>query len=152
MCLMVKEVFECYRSFRWFKEVVSFNIIRNFVLLSYTFSNSVCIQFGESLLLNCLFRIPVRLSIDLEGFFDKRFLKNINKKKINDSDYLVIGAISEPIPGWSDNFNGPYGICIGTGKGILHTYLGDENVRLNVIPVDTVVQTILMASYYKLNT
>lgn len=64
---------------------------------------------------------------------------------------IVIGAISEPMPGWADNFNGPYGICLGTGKGILHAYLGEKDVRLNVLPIDTVVQGILMASYYKLN-
>lgn len=30
---------------------------------------------------------------------------------------VVISTLSEPMPGWIDNFNGPVGLLVASGKG-----------------------------------
>ncbi|XP_011875154.1 PREDICTED: fatty acyl-CoA reductase 1-like [Vollenhovia emeryi] len=55
---------------------------------------------------------------------------------------MVMPAISEPYPGWTDSVNGPVGLFILNRKGLQHvTYCG--NVCHDWIPVDVVVKSLL---------
>ncbi|CAG7826599.1 unnamed protein product, partial [Allacma fusca] len=52
---------------------------------------------------------------------------------------IVTGAEREPFPGWIDNFNGPGGLVMGIGKGIVRCCYTNERGTLDVVPIDHVV-------------
>ncbi|KAH0535819.1 hypothetical protein KQX54_019512 [Cotesia glomerata] len=60
---------------------------------------------------------------------------------------IVIATMDEPIPGWVDNFNGPTGLMVGGGKGVLRTVYGDPNLRADFIPVDVAIKAMIIASW-----
>uniref|UniRef100_A0A8D3DJ94 Fatty acyl-CoA reductase n=1 Tax=Scophthalmus maximus TaxID=52904 RepID=A0A8D3DJ94_SCOMX len=54
----------------------------------------------------------------------------------------IVGASwKEPFPGWIDNFNGPSGIFIAAGKGILRTMRASNDAVADLVPVDVVINT-----------
>lgn len=57
----------------------------------------------------------------------------------------MVGAVKEPVPGWAVNLNGPFALCIGITKGLVHTYLADKNACIDIVPVDVVVNGIILA-------
>jgi len=60
----------------------------------------------------------------------------------------IIGAIwKEPLPGWTDNLNGPTGLFAAVGKGLLRSMHGDDNATADVIPVDIVSNCIIVAAW-----
>lgn len=60
---------------------------------------------------------------------------------------IVIPVWKEPIPGWTDNINGPTGLLIGAGKGVIRTMYCNENSYADYLPVDIAVNAILIASW-----
>uniref|UniRef100_A0A4W6EFW9 Fatty acyl-CoA reductase n=1 Tax=Lates calcarifer TaxID=8187 RepID=A0A4W6EFW9_LATCA len=61
----------------------------------------------------------------------------------------IVGASwKEPFPGWIDNFNGPSGIFIAAGKGILRTMRASNDAVADLVPVDVVINTTLAAAWY----
>uniref|UniRef100_A0A915MJE3 Fatty acyl-CoA reductase n=1 Tax=Meloidogyne javanica TaxID=6303 RepID=A0A915MJE3_MELJA len=45
----------------------------------------------------------------------------------------IVGAIwKEPLPGWIDNVNGPTGIFIGVGKGLLTDMCGNVDIKTDI--------------------
>lgn len=61
----------------------------------------------------------------------------------------IVGASwKEPFPGWIDNFNGPSGLFIAAGKGILRTMRASNDAVADLIPVDVVVNVMLAAGWY----
>ncbi|XP_030586726.1 fatty acyl-CoA reductase 1 isoform X1 [Archocentrus centrarchus] len=61
----------------------------------------------------------------------------------------IVGASwKEPFPGWIDNFNGPSGIFIAAGKGILRTMRASNDALADLVPVDVVINTTLAAAWY----
>lgn len=62
-----------------------------------------------------------------------------------------MSSVEEPVPGWVDNFNGPIGMLVACGVGILRTNHGDPDVINDLIPVDVTVRSLLTAAY-KLST
>ncbi|NWU09264.1 FACR1 reductase, partial [Cephalopterus ornatus] len=61
----------------------------------------------------------------------------------------IVGASwKEPFPGWIDNFNGPSGIFIAAGKGILRTMRATNDAVADLIPVDVVINATLAAAWY----
>uniref|UniRef100_A0AAA9TSB4 Fatty acyl-CoA reductase n=1 Tax=Bos taurus TaxID=9913 RepID=A0AAA9TSB4_BOVIN len=61
----------------------------------------------------------------------------------------IVGASwKEPFPGWIDNFNGPSGLFIAAGKGILRTMRASNNALADLVPVDVVVNMSLAAAWY----
>uniref|UniRef100_A0A3P8YGL1 Fatty acyl-CoA reductase n=2 Tax=Esox lucius TaxID=8010 RepID=A0A3P8YGL1_ESOLU len=64
----------------------------------------------------------------------------------------IVGASwKEPFPGWIDNFNGPSGIFIAAGKGILRTMRASNNAVADLVPVDVVINTTLAVIYFVLS-
>lgn len=47
------------------------------------------------------------------------------------------------MPGWVDNLNGPVGVMIGAGKGVIRTMLCDGTLSAQVIPVDIAINAII---------
>lgn len=60
---------------------------------------------------------------------------------------IVIPVWKEPIPGWTDNINGPTGLLIAAGKGVIRTMYCNENGYADYLPVDIAVNAILASSW-----
>jgi fatty acyl-CoA reductase len=79
-------------------------------------------------------------------------IERLYLQKISDNCHLfhaVISTWTEPFPGWIDNFNGPIGLMVGSGKGFVHTVYADPNARTAYIPVDICIQFMLLAARCK---
>ncbi|KAJ8924570.1 hypothetical protein NQ315_000719 [Exocentrus adspersus] len=54
---------------------------------------------------------------------------------------IVIPAVDEPVPGWVDSLNGPVGLLVGAGKGVIRSmHCKGENLG-QFIPVDFAINT-----------
>ncbi|XP_065365046.1 putative fatty acyl-CoA reductase CG5065 [Calliphora vicina] len=60
---------------------------------------------------------------------------------------IVVSSIEEPIPGWVDNFNGPLGMLVACGIGLLRTNHADPDIVTDVIPVDVTVRSLLISAF-----
>nr|QGV11518.1 FAR6 [Tetrastichus brontispae] len=59
---------------------------------------------------------------------------------------IVIGSYKEPDEGWVDNMNGPTGLLIAAGKGVIRTMLCHADYNIDVFPCDMAVNaTIALA-------
>ncbi|CAF3077294.1 unnamed protein product [Rotaria socialis] len=61
---------------------------------------------------------------------------------------IVGSSWREPIPGWVDNYNGPSGLVVATGKGMLRTMLGSNNAIADIVPVDVCVNMMICIAWY----
>lgn len=59
----------------------------------------------------------------------------------------VSPAAYEPLPGWVDNLNGPTGLMIGCGKGVIRSVLVDGKNKTEVIPVDYAINGLIVIPY-----
>ncbi|KAB0802588.1 hypothetical protein PPYR_04774 [Photinus pyralis] len=62
---------------------------------------------------------------------------------------IVIATRNDPVAGWLDNFNGPIGLLIASGKGILRTCCTNPDLKADYMPVDTCVRALLLAAWTK---
>nr|XP_018899460.1 PREDICTED: fatty acyl-CoA reductase 1-like isoform X1 [Bemisia tabaci] len=60
---------------------------------------------------------------------------------------IVISTLKEPIPGWIDNFNGPTGLLVGVGKGVIRTTMADKSAVPDYMPVDVSVKAMIVAAW-----
>ncbi|XP_061727970.1 putative fatty acyl-CoA reductase CG5065 [Cydia pomonella] len=60
---------------------------------------------------------------------------------------IVISSVSEPMPGWIENFNGPVGILVACGKGIMRSLYSDPSLTADYIPVDVSIKNIIAAAW-----
>ncbi|XP_012144427.1 putative fatty acyl-CoA reductase CG5065 isoform X2 [Megachile rotundata] len=60
---------------------------------------------------------------------------------------IVIASWKEPAPGWVDNVNGPTGLMVGAGKGVLRSMLCNGDYVLNVIPCDMAINAIIVFAW-----
>jgi alcohol-forming fatty acyl-CoA reductase len=60
---------------------------------------------------------------------------------------IVTPSFWEPVAGWVDSLNGPPGILIAAGKGVLRTIYLNPNATFEAIPVDMAVNGMLMFAY-----
>ncbi|CAL7945457.1 unnamed protein product [Xylocopa violacea] len=56
---------------------------------------------------------------------------------------IVTPAIKEPLPGWVDNLNGPVGLIVGGGKGVIRTMHCNAEYHAEVIPVDLAINALI---------
>lgn len=61
---------------------------------------------------------------------------------------IVTAAWREPYPGWVDNINGPTGMVLASGKGLLRTMLFDSKAYADLIPVDMVINLMITVAWY----
>lgn len=62
---------------------------------------------------------------------------------------IVIGIQKEPIPGWTANFNGPTGMIVGAGSGLIRSFCCDSDCPLYCTPADTCINAIIVAAWKK---
>ncbi|KAK6042452.1 NAD-binding protein [Cooperia oncophora] len=62
----------------------------------------------------------------------------------------IVGAMwKDPLPGWTDNINGPTGIFAAVGKGVLTNMCGSASSKADIIPVDIVANMIIVAAAHR---
>ena len=68
--------------------------------------------------------------------------------------FAVVGSWKLPVPGWHDNYNGPIGLMIAAGKGVVRTVISktEKDSIFDCIPVDTVVKMMCIAAWLKANS
>lgn len=59
----------------------------------------------------------------------------------------VTAAWKEPVPGWTISKNGPQGFLMGASKGIVRRLPIGRELIYDYIPIDTVVNEIIVAGY-----
>lgn len=60
---------------------------------------------------------------------------------------IVISSMKEPFPGWVDNFNGPVGLLVGSGIGIIRTMYCNPNNIADFTPVDVCIKAMIIAAW-----
>lgn len=60
---------------------------------------------------------------------------------------IVIPIWQEPLKGWTDNINGPVGLLIGAGKGVIRSMYCNSNEYADYLPVDIVVNLMLACTW-----
>lgn len=61
---------------------------------------------------------------------------------------IVAAAWKEPIAGWVDNLNGPTGLILGCGKGVIRTILCNGKMVADLIPVDVPINMMITVAWY----
>ncbi|KAL4711336.1 hypothetical protein ACJJTC_019177 [Scirpophaga incertulas] len=59
---------------------------------------------------------------------------------------IVISTAKEPLKCWLDNMYGPTGVVVGSASGILRTLQCDVGVSADIVPVDYVVNCLMVAA------
>lgn len=60
---------------------------------------------------------------------------------------IVTPAFREPMPGWVDNLNGPVGLIVGAGKGVIRSMHCKRDYHAEVIPVDVAINALIGISH-----
>ncbi|CAK1589999.1 unnamed protein product [Parnassius mnemosyne] len=60
---------------------------------------------------------------------------------------IVIPIWREPLPGWTDNINGPTGLLIGAGKGVIRSMYCRSNSYADYLPVDIFINGIMVVAW-----
>ncbi|XP_011705903.1 PREDICTED: putative fatty acyl-CoA reductase CG8306 [Wasmannia auropunctata] len=60
---------------------------------------------------------------------------------------IVISTLDDPVAGWIDNFNGPIGMLIGGGKGVLRVLWSDPTIISDFAPVDAAIKGIIITAW-----
>ncbi|XP_043288458.1 uncharacterized protein [Venturia canescens] len=60
---------------------------------------------------------------------------------------IVTASFKEPVPGWIENMNGPTGLMIGAGKGVIRTMLCNKELLADLIPCDLVINAIIALAW-----
>lgn len=63
--------------------------------------------------------------------------------------FLVTPAAYEPMPGWVDSLNGPVGVVVAGGKGLIRSMMVAEEFTAEVIPVDIAINAIVTIAWQR---
>jgi fatty acyl-CoA reductase len=63
----------------------------------------------------------------------------------------VTGAYREPMPGFVDNLNGPTGLMLGAGKGVLRSMHCKPAFYADLIPVDFACNGVIAVAWHLAN-
>lgn len=59
---------------------------------------------------------------------------------------IILAAVSEPFPGWVENYSGPTSLLVGLYNGIFRTVLCDKKKLIKFVPIDVVVNATIVAT------
>jgi len=68
------------------------------------------------------------------------------------SCFVVISSYKEPVVGWVDNLNGPTGLMVAAGKGVIRSMHCKADYNAEVIPVDMAINSVIAIIYQILKT
>lgn len=61
---------------------------------------------------------------------------------------IITASWKDPFPGWVDNYYGTSGFMIVSGKGVLRTMHCNRKYKVDLIPVDIVINTCIASAWY----
>ena len=64
---------------------------------------------------------------------------------------IITASWKDPIPGWLDNYNGPTGYFVVSGKGILRSMIVKKEKICDMVPVDVVANSCIVSAAYVAN-
>lgn len=59
----------------------------------------------------------------------------------------VTPAFKEPIPGWVDSLNGPIGLLVGGGKGVIRSMHCKGEYQVEAVPVDMAINSLIAIAW-----
>ncbi|XP_022171256.1 fatty acyl-CoA reductase 1-like [Myzus persicae] len=62
---------------------------------------------------------------------------------------IVISSVNDPVKGWIDNFNGPIGLMMACGKGIVRVTYGDKSIVPDYMAVDISIKSMIVAAWHR---
>lgn len=69
---------------------------------------------------------------------------------INQYFFIVVTAAwKEPVPGWVENLNGPTGLLVGAGKGVIRTMHCRADYSADIMPVDISMNNIILVAWQR---
>lgn len=77
--------------------------------------------------------------------------KGGNGQKITVLQFSVTAALNEPLPGYVDNLNGPTGLLLGAGKGVLRSMHCKPAYKADLIPVDLACNGLIVIAWHLAN-
>ena len=60
---------------------------------------------------------------------------------------IVLSTWQDPVPGWVDNLNGPTGLFLIAGIGVMRTAVIHEDLQTDGVPVDTCANLTLVTAW-----
>lgn len=63
--------------------------------------------------------------------------------------FTVTFSVTDPIPGWLDNLNGPMGISLGMLTGVLHVLYATGSLIGDYIPCDYSINALICSTWYR---
>ncbi|KAJ9586191.1 hypothetical protein L9F63_020165, partial [Diploptera punctata] len=60
---------------------------------------------------------------------------------------IVTPIMQEPVPGWVDTLNGPVGILVGAGKGVIRSIMCNPDYDAEVIPADIAINGLITITW-----
>ncbi|CAB3252572.1 unnamed protein product [Arctia plantaginis] len=60
---------------------------------------------------------------------------------------VVVSSLRHPFPGWIENLNGPSGMVVAAGKGLLHVFAVRSAARTDLLPVDIAIDTLMAVAW-----
>jgi fatty acyl-CoA reductase len=76
---------------------------------------------------------------------DRRFEGNIFSHFYSFSS--VTPSYIEPVPGWVDSLNGPVGVIVAAGKGVIRSMLCSPDYEAEVVPVDIAINALIVIAW-----
>jgi fatty acyl-CoA reductase len=59
----------------------------------------------------------------------------------------VAATWREPIPGWVENLNGPTGLLVGGGKGVIRSMHCRADYNADIMPCDIAINAIIILAW-----
>jgi len=59
----------------------------------------------------------------------------------------VTPSYKEPVPGWVDSLNGPVGVIVAAGKGVIRSMLCCPDYEAEVVPVDIAINALILIAW-----
>ncbi|XP_015379767.1 PREDICTED: putative fatty acyl-CoA reductase CG5065 [Diuraphis noxia] len=60
---------------------------------------------------------------------------------------IVTPSFKEPVPGWVDSLNGPVGVIVAGGKGVIRSMLCSPDYEAEVVPVDIAINALVLIAW-----
>lgn len=61
----------------------------------------------------------------------------------------VTPSYKEPVPGWVDSLNGPVGVIVAGGKGVIRSMLCSADYEAEVVPVDIAINALILIAWQR---
>jgi len=61
---------------------------------------------------------------------------------------IVVASHREPFKGWIDNVNGPTGVILGAGKGLVRSMFAEKSFVADLVPVDVVINLVVALAWF----